>query len=236
MFGMKKLLLSFFSMIVIFSLVTIGNASANEGITIVEEHEVEGDSNASVDFIDPVKAREARTLSPTPSGPQPIGTYGVYSEKYSHSTYTYNGSTINSYNVGPISSQAHLISVAKGQTKTLSSSTSISGTVSYAVTVEASLAKVINLGLTGSATGSISYTYSTSTTYTGPPSTSAYNTRDYYKAIQFDNHKTTVKKYNVYNTYNGSIKTGTVTYYAGLVTTDNVKKPKAITYSRDFNN
>ncbi|HLG26525.1 MAG TPA: hypothetical protein VI423_01935 [Paenisporosarcina sp.] len=129
-----------------------------------------------------------------------------------------------------------MISVARGSTKNLAYATSISGSVQYAITIDGSLAKVINAGLTGSATGSISFTYTTSTSYAGPDSGSAYNTRDYYKAIQFDNYSTTVKKYNVYNVYNGSVKTGTVTYYAGLITTNNVKKPKAITYSRDFNN
>ncbi|HLG26526.1 MAG TPA: hypothetical protein VI423_01940 [Paenisporosarcina sp.] len=85
---MKKLLLSLFSMIVIFSFVTIGNVSASEGITIVAEHEVEGDPNASVDFIDPVKAEEAKEAKKAlPKGPQDAdATYGVISEVYSHST------------------------------------------------------------------------------------------------------------------------------------------------------
>ena len=230
---MRKFLLSFFSMIVIFSIIAIGNASAEEGITIVAEHEVEGDSNATVDFVDKEKMKSGKRAKPK-GGPQDAGTYATVYEQYSHSTYTWYTSNITSYNSGPLNNNKFLLSVARGQTKTLTHSVGISGTVSYGVSVGADLKKVINLGLTSSATGTIDYTYNTSTSYSGPDS--PYNTRDYYGAIQYDTHSTQVKKYDVYNQYNGSTKTGTNTYYVGIVTTNSVKKPKAITYSKDFTN
>ncbi|WP_156319844.1 hypothetical protein [Bacillus sp. FJAT-18017] len=204
-----------------------------ENFTVIAEHEVAGNPNASVDFIDPVLAKEGKRLKQSKDS-KGIGTLGAIYEVYSHSTYVWDSSTITEYNSGPRTNDKFLVSVALGQTKTLSQSLNISGTVTYSATVSGDIAKVINVGLTGSASGTIGYTYNTTTQYSGP--SSPYNTRDYYGAIQFDTHSTKVKKYNYYKTYNGSIYTGLVSYYAGIITTDNVKKPKAITYSKDFTN
>lgn len=223
--------LSLFSMIFIFSTAFGGSAFATddsnlEGATIIEEHEVEGDPNASVDFIDPELVEE-------PSKDQ-IGARGVEHEVYSHSTYTWDSSSIDAYNVGPITNQTFLISVAAGQTKKMSHSVTVSGTVTIEATVSGPLSQVIKAGLTGTASGTVSYTYNTTTSYSGP--NAPYNTRDYYGAIEYDRHTTKVKKYDVYDRYNGNIKVGTVNYYQGLVTTSNVKKPKNVVYSKDFIN
>jgi hypothetical protein len=236
---MKKWLVVFFSMLLILSSFVGGVSAKNKDqkeedgpITIIEEHEVEGNPNATVEFIDHEKAKEGKKIKPPAEGE--IGALGAIYEVYTHSTYEYDSGTITTYNAGPISNQKFLLSVALGQTKTLSHSVGISGTVTYSATISGDLAKVINLGLTSSASGTISYTYNTTTSYSGP--SAPYNTRDYYGAIQFDEYSTKVRKYNHYDTYNGSIKTGSVRYYAGLVTTSRVKKPKAITYSKDFIN
>lgn len=181
-----------------------------------------GNNNATAEYVDP------NISSEVPAEPE----YGQIYEVYSHSTYYFYSKTITGYSVGPLNNQTFLLSVARGSTKTLSHSITVSGTVSYSATLNAGLSKVINLGLTGNASGTVSYTYNTTTEYKGP--SAPYNSRDYYSGVNFDNYSTEVKKYNVYNTYNGSIKTGTVTYYAGIVTTKNVKKPKVITYSKDF--
>lgn len=68
----------------------------------------------------------------------------------------------------PIDSQKFLISVATGQTKTLSSSTTISGTVTYTSGVSAEIKSVVNLSLTSSVSGTVSHTWGTTDVYTGP--------------------------------------------------------------------
>lgn len=239
---MKKLLISLLSLVLFFSVATSGSALATNtindksetgDITIVEEHESQGNPNATVEFIDLTKVKEGPRVVKS-NGTDDVGTLGVIWEQYTHSTYTYSHHAISAYNVGPLSNNKFLISVATGQTKTMSQSVGISGTVSYEATISGGLKDVINAGLTGSASGTISYTYNTSTSYSGP--SLPYTTRDYYGGIEYDKYTTYVNKRNHYDVYNGTIKTGTVSYDAGTVTTTGVKKPKAITYSRDFTN
>lgn len=239
---MKKLLISLLSLALFFSVATSVSASATNtindkskygDITIVEEHESQGIPNASVEFIDLAKVKEGPRVVKS-NGTDDVGTLGVITERYTHSTYTYSHQAISAYNVGPLSYNKFLISVATGQSKTLSHNVDISGTIAYEGTVSGSIKNVINLGLTGSASGTISYTYNTTTSYSGP--SLPYNSRDYYGAIQYDRYTTYVNKRDYYDIYNGSIKTGTTSYAAGQVTTTGVKKPKAITYSKDFTN
>lgn len=237
---MKKLLISLLSLVLFFSVATSVSASAintindkseTGDITIVEEHEVQGIPNASVDFIDLVKVKEGPRVV---KGTGEVGALGVISEKYTHSTYTYSHHAISAYDVGPLSNNTFLLSVATGQTKQLSHNIGISGTIAYEATVSGTLKSVINLGLTGSASGTISYTYNTTTGYSGP--SLPYTNRDYYGGIQYDRYSTYVNKTDHYDVYNGTIRTGTTSYSGGTVTTNGVKKPKAITYSKDFKN
>ena len=239
---MKKIFLCLFSLVLFFSVATSVSASAetpikvkseNEDITIVEVHDVQGIPNASVDFIDLAKVKEGPRVVKT-NGSDDIGTLGVITERYTHSTYTYSHHTISAYDVGPRSNDKFLLSVANGQTRSLTHSVNISGTVSFEATASAKVKSVINLGLTGSASGTMGYTYTTSTGYTGP--SSPYTNRDYYGAIQFDRYSTYVKVTDHYDVYNGTIRTGTTTHSGGTITTHGVKKPKAITYSKDFKN
>lgn len=197
-------------------------------------HEAKGDPNAKVEFIDPKLVPLASSATPskgiTDSGI--VTPMGNIIEVYDHSYYVVDYNQITSYNCGPIDSQKFLISVARGQTKTLSSSTTISGSVSYTSNVSADVMKIINLSLTFNVSGSVSHTWGTTDVYTGPDS-SSYSHRDYYGANQYDEYSNVVHRYDVYKVYNGSaymynetIDAGTTTYYA--------KKPKQITYSMDF--
>lgn len=232
---MKKIFLCLFSLVLFFSVATSVSAetpikvkSENEDITIVEVEDVQGIPNASVDFIDLAKVKEG----PRVVGTGEIGTLGVISEKYTHSTYTYSHDSISAYEVGPRTNDRFLLSVATGQTSNLQHEVQISGTVTFEASVSGTLKSVINLGLVGTASGTVGYTYTTSQGYTGP--SLPYTNRDYYGAIQYDRYSAFVNKRDHYDIYNGTIKTGTTSYSGGTVTTNGVKKPKKITYSKDF--
>ncbi|UDK97112.1 hypothetical protein EYB33_12745 [Lysinibacillus sphaericus] len=234
---MNKLFKSIFFLVTILFVTNVSDASAEsvenlEGTTVVQEFEVEGNQNATVEFIDPDLVGKSRNeLSKIDDSVSPLG---VINEVYSYSYYSYGSHSIAAYNVGPISNQKFLVSVARGQTKNISQTVTVSGSVTYEASVEGSLKEVINIGLTGSASGTISYTYSKSESYVGPDAPNT--TRDYYGAIQYDLYNTTVKKYDVYKVYNGNVQTGTTTYPGKSTTINNVKKPKAIVTMRDFIN
>lgn len=226
---MKKLLFPFLLLSLIFSFGFSNQTFADENISTTDENVIYNDEvevykapeniGASVDFIDETKVPKPTAIVP----------FGLITEKYSHSTYTYYSSSITKYNVGPRQNDKFLISVAKGQTKKLTHTVSVSGSVE--VGGDNAIVKAVKLGLAGKVSGSITYTYDTSTSYSGP---SKGDHRDYYGAIQYDLVQVKLKKYDVYNVYNGGIKTGTKTVYDKLVTSSNVKQPKAITYSKDF--
>ncbi|WP_189018461.1 hypothetical protein [Paenibacillus marchantiophytorum] len=199
-------------------------APAAQNYTVV--HEAKGNPNAMVTFVDPKLTGSAR-----PAGPEEVSPLGIISEVYDHSYYVVDSNNITSYNCGPIDSQKFLISVATGQTKTLSSSTTVSGTVTYSSSASVEIRNLINLSLTSSISGTISYTWGTSDQYTGP--NSPYLHRDYYGANQYDEYGNKVHRYDVYRIYNGSIFMYNETRDAG-VTTYYAKKPKQITYSMDF--
>jgi hypothetical protein len=183
-------------------------------------HEAKGDPNAKVSFVDSKLAGSA--------GPE---ARGIISEAYDSSYYVVDSNNITSYNIGPIDSQKFLLSVATGQTKTLNSATSISGTVTYSGGVSVEIKNLINLSLTSSISGTISYTWGTTDQYTGP--NSPYLHRDYYGANQYDQYENKVHRYDIYKIYNGGIYQYNETRDAG-VTSIYAKKPKQITYSMDF--
>lgn len=197
-------------------------------ITIVDVYQPEESSEpAKIEFVDKKLENNKKSKS--------FSTQGEIYEVYDHSYYVYGSQTLRQYDVGPMTNQTFLISVAKGETLTLSNSVTVSGTVSYSYSVEAGIKSVINTQWTGSASGTISKTWGTTETYTGPSETSPYNSRNYYSAAQYDLYNVTVKKYDVYKVYNGGIYYGTQTYYVGSQTVNDVKKPKIIKYSIDTN-
>ena len=163
---------------------------------------------------------------------------GLIYEVYSHTYYKYDSRSITEYNVGPRSGDKFIISVAKGAVEETTHDTTIKGnvTINGELSIPKALAKVIKAGLTGNAEGSVSYTYKAGKKYNGPPENKKANTRDYYTAYQKDLVTTSSKKYKVYDTYNGKVKTGTETYYKGIVKTKGVKMPKRVSYSKDFIN
>lgn len=157
---------------------------------------------------------------------------GRISYKYAYSYYTVGSKTIQKYNAGPQTNNTFLISLARGEQKTLDHEIEIYGSVSYSSTVSADIKKLINVELVNSVTGSVTFKYKTSTSYKGPEA--PYNSRDYYGAVQFDLYSIAVKKYNVYYEYNGVIRVGSYIKYAGTSYVNQIKSPKKISYSKDF--
>jgi len=153
-------------------------------------------------------------------------------EEYDHSYYTYDHRAISSYNVGPRINDVFLISVARGNTKTLSSTKTISGTISFTGSVDAKIKSVVSIGVGLTASGTYTKTWSTTQQFSGP--SAPYNSRDYYGAINFDLYSCYVIRYDVYRQYNGSAYTGNRTYNRGITTVSGVKVPKAVEYSKDL--
>ncbi|MGM9977218.1 MAG: hypothetical protein ACI33J_00315 [Clostridium sp.] len=216
-------------------------AAESEDPDVLESEEVvvyEYDDNPGISVRLVESALENRNPYGVLVNTPEYGQTGRVYEKYSHSYYTYSSRSITDYNVGPRSGDEHIISVARGSSKTTSHSTTIYGkvTISGEANIPKALAKVIKAGLSGNIEGSVKYTFKSGKTYKGPASTSKYNTRDFYGAYQKDKLTTSSKKYDVYDVYNGKVKTGTKTYYKGIIKTNGVKLPKSIEYSKDFKN
>ncbi|SNX53256.1 hypothetical protein [Thermoanaerobacterium sp. RBIITD] len=156
---------------------------------------------------------------------------GTIHEGYDHSYYYYDHSAIYAYNVGPRCNDIFLISVARGTTKTLTTTKTVSGTIVFTTSVEAGIQDVVKAGFGLTSSGTYTYTWSLTQQFTGPPA--PYNSRDYYGAINYDLYSVYVKRYDVYRVYNGNAMTGYNTYYQGLTTVNGVKIPKAVQYSVD---
>lgn len=155
---------------------------------------------------------------------------------YIRDDYEVTGQTNYVMDIGPREKETFLLSVAKGKTLTLTSSKTVSGTLSIAgeAGVASPIAKIISLKFTGSISGTISKTWGTTTSYTGP--TGNFNSRNYYGGINYDGVTALVKITKVYQAFdaNGSNR-GEVTDTPANVTVSGVKIPKAIEWSVDVN-
>lgn len=100
-------------------------------------------------------------------------------------------------NYTPVMQQEHIISVAKGQTESLTQSKTVSRTTKVSATVSAKepLFNVINASLTASYSGTVSEIYSTTQIYNGPPESSSYNSRNYYSGTVYDLHQISVREH-----------------------------------------
>lgn len=193
-------------------------------IEILGQYKTPTYENAKVDFVDP-------NLVGTTKISSGISTEGELWEQYSHSTYSYYYSSITGYDTKPITNNIFLRSVAPGLTVKYTTTQSNTGSVSIGASVEASAANVIKYNFTGNYTGS--WTSGTGVEYTlSAPSNCGCNSYNFYTATGYDTYASTLKKYNVYNTYNGTIRTGTVSYYAGTVTVNSVYVPKQVMYGK----
>ena len=153
---------------------------------------------------------------------------GQIVEEYQYSSYTHRGSTRQASNVGPRQNDQFIVSVAKGQTVSITGSKTITGTIEasagYSATLNSSVKKAVlrtiatAFSLSFSGSYSVSKTVSVSNTYSGPGESSAYNTRSYYIATNYDSYNSVVRKidyYNQVNTTTGEI-VGQTSYYTDI--------------------
>lgn len=181
----------------------------------------EENHGATVSFIDP-NLQNPNNNRITPNA--------VINEVYDHTEYIYCYSSITSYDVGPRNSDKFLLSVARGETKSLSKAVDVSGTLSFSGSVEANVAEVIKLGLTSNVSGTIKFTWSTNRVFEGPKA--PYNSRSYYAAINYDQYTSLVKRIDFYKEYNGVVYMG-MTSYPTDITVSGVKRPKGVEYCVD---
>ncbi|KEO85287.1 hypothetical protein [Tumebacillus flagellatus] len=211
-----------------------GNGSSAKPV-LVDRYEAPGTPNASV-------STQRASLDGVSCVWDPVTDPGYHTQTcYSNTTYDVVSSRILQYDALPLTDQTPLISVAKGQTKTLSTSQTKSSTVTTKTTVSLPVLKVINLTLTRTETGTVTETYSTTTLYTGPDASSPYNTRTYWSAVTNDLYELTVQQndhYIVYVYANDGSQYPTYSYVKDVgVSRDVVQayKPIIVTYSTDQN-
>ena len=192
--------------------------------TIFKKYEPVVDLNTRIEFVDP-------TLSQSNgSATNRAGDRRVYVS----SSIGIGSSQITGYDVGPIQKQTFLLSVPKGKVLQMSSSKSVSGTLSISGTYNQNVLNLIKTTFTGSASGTVSKTWSTTETWSGPPESSSYTTRNYYGAINYDQYNSTCVQYDFYDVYLGNTYLGRETetkyYYV-----NGFKVPKPIEYVVDTN-
>jgi len=150
--------------------------------------------------------------------------------------YEYTSQSNFVMDVGPLTNQTFLISVAKGKTLTKTESTTVSGTLTIAgeAGLQSPIAKVISLKFTGTVSGTVSKTWGTTTSFTGP--TGNFNSRNYYGGIQFDSLRAYVKITGVFQAFDAQGNNRGLVYDTPAnVYVDGVKVPKAIEWSVDVN-
>lgn len=196
--------------------------TGDSSIVILDEATVPNVEKATLSVVDPSKVNSNKV--------QPMGTLH---EVYDHTEYSVTSNSITAYNVGPLTNETFTgISVPYGSTTTISTSYSTTATVQVQAGVSADLFKIINISLSGNASGSVTSSVSVTGTYSGPAS-STKSHRDYYYGTQYDQYTTVVHITDVYKQYNGDIFSGYIYYDKGTQTTKN-KKPKTIFYGKDF--
>lgn len=159
---------------------------------------------------------------------------------YNGATYTAVSSKLVQYDAKPMTNQTFLISVAKGQTMTLSNEVTVSETVEVSTTVESGILDVINFKLTTTYTGTVSRKYNTTTQYSGPDSSSPYNSRSFFSGAIFDLYDVTVNKKGHYTKYVDVYNNGVYSYSYNYNydqdlgnTVHKAYKPIIVTYSID---
>ncbi|MCT4563420.1 MAG: hypothetical protein N4A68_03695 [Maledivibacter sp.] len=222
MFKRKFLSLITVMLLILSMTATCFAGEKNFNVSTYKEFKAQYNPNAKIKFIDESLKNSS------------VKTRGVITEVYDHSYYTVGEKDLREVDCDTYQNKKFLISVARGSTKTLSSSKSVSGTVSVSGSTE--IKSVIKLSLTGSVSGTVSKTWNRGETFSGPSESSSCNTRYFYGCVNYDLYNIEVKKWDVYRIYNGNIDTGkTTTVYGGNEYVDNVKSPKCIEYSIDKN-
>jgi hypothetical protein len=159
---------------------------------------------------------------------------------YARTTYDFKYYTISERAIGPRYNDRLITSVATGATESVQWSVALSGTITYEANVGFEIKKLINIGVTGSASATLSGTWSTNRTYSGPPEGSGCRSRMYYFAMNYNRIDSVIQRtdwYDEYNYNNGKIilVRKNADYKVYDETISNTKVPYGYSYSYDVN-
>jgi hypothetical protein len=182
--------------------------------------------DARISFVDPAKLAQ---------NDDPVTSRAGDRRVYVKTEYAVGALTLVGNFVGPINNQKFIVSVAKGHTNQASQTVTVSGSLQVTGSYNQNVLGLIKASLNVQASGSVSKTYNTTDTWTGPEASSPYNSRSYYGAIDYDQYNITITQYDYYDEYLGSSYLGRVAQVAGYIYANNTKKPINIEYSVDRN-
>jgi hypothetical protein len=166
----------------------------------------------------------------------------TYVTTCSDTNYDVVGKTLVQANYTPVMNQVFLISVAKGQTQTMSQSKTIEHKIetSASVSVNLPLFGKIGLATVGTASGTTTTAYNTTTVYYGPELSSPYNSRKYYTGDVFDLYNVTIHEYKYTHKYIDLYDNGYFLHTTESYTTEDhgtyneqVKVPHVVEYTVD---
>ncbi|KEO85288.1 hypothetical protein [Tumebacillus flagellatus] len=168
----------------------------------------------------------------------------TYVTRCSGTNYDVVGKTLVQADYTPVMNQNFLISVAKGQTQTLSSSKTVEHKIetSLNVSLNTKLFGKISLATLGTSTGTTTTLYNTTTVYTGPELSSPYNSRKYYAGEIFDLYNVTIHEYNYTTEYIDFYDSNGALLHSGMQTytstdhgtyNEQVKVPRPVEYTVD---
>lgn len=201
--------------------IPIGTMGLPENAVIYESAEVEFTDADKYVFIDPelVGANASATLSSN-------GTGGYLYSYYSHVSHN-----ITAYNSKPSVNPKFLISVARGQTVSITQTVTSSATIGFIGTVEAKLKAAIAEKVGANSSYSMSFSVTKNTEFTFPSGASG-NSASFYLACGFDRYSFVYDRYDVYlgDGTGGGMGAGTKTVYSGRVTSS-ADIPKKVVYS-----
>lgn len=193
-------------------------------ITSYKEYDTGVTQNAIVSFVDPLHLGNDDTSTSR------AGDHRVYKK----TVYAIDKLTAVGISVGPIDNQKFIVSVANGHSSgSPSQNVSVTGALFIKGTYNSHVIELVKTALNLSESGTASKTYTASDTWTGPPEESAYNSRDHYGGMNYDQYDITIVKYYYYDEYIGTTFVGTTKEIAEYIDVNEVLKPKNITFSID---
>jgi hypothetical protein len=186
-------------------------------ITSYKEYDTGVTQNVTVSFVDPLHLGNDDTSTSR------AGDHRVYKK----TVYAIDKLTASGISVGPIDNQKFIVSVAKGHSSgSPSQNVSVTGALYIKGTYNNHVVELVKSALNLSVSGTASKTYTTSDTWTDPPESSAYNSRDYYGGMNYDQYNITIVKYHYYDEYIGTTFVGSTSEIAGYTYLTEVLKPK----------
>ncbi|SDT27310.1 hypothetical protein SAMN05444162_3632 [Paenibacillaceae bacterium GAS479] len=150
---------------------------------------------------------------------------------YIKSDYVAGSVKIAAYNVGPMTDQQHLVSIAKGKEAYVEKNTTVSGSLKLSGSYNQNVLGLVKASLNLEASGTVSKTWTTSQKYFGPKEDSIYNSRSIYGAIDYDLYNITVVQYDTYDEYLGNQFQQRITTVGKYHYVNNTKKPFPTEYS-----